>query len=261
MARLRKDETTRGLNGNGLRAWGLLIVVLGMIGRSILQRGILGIGTLSTMELFEVMASSDEMMIVATVALICQAIETCAVPIFSFLVVQGFENTRNFKAYLMRMAGMALLSEIPYNLAMSGKLVDFQSRNPAFGLVLALIMLYLCRMFEDKGLKNRLISVLILIAALVWANMLKVEFGGCYVFVSFFIWIMRNKPVYRNLSCGAATIVCSLASPLFMAAPMGVMMIHFYNGEKGADNRLVNYLSYPVSLAIVGIISFFMFSV
>lgn len=261
MARLRNDETTRGLNGNGLRAWGLLIVVLGIIGRSLLQRGILGIGTLSTMELFEAMQGSDELMIIATVALICQAVETCAVPIFSFLVVQGFEKTSDYTKYLLRVAGMALLSEIPYNLAMSGSLLDLESRNPAFGLVLALITLYFCRMFEDKSLKNHLIKALVLIAALAWAAMLKVEFGTCIVFVSFFTWLCRNKPVYRNLACGAATIVCSLVSPLFMAAPMGIMMIHFYNGEKGADNRTINYLSYPVSLALVGIVSYFMFSV
>lgn len=257
MATLRKDETTRGLNGNGLRTWGLLIVVLGIIGRSLLQRRLLGIGTLSTMELFETMQGSDEVMIIATVALICQAIETCAVPIFAFLAVQGIERTSNFTQYLLRVAGLAILSEIPFNFAMSGTLIDLNSRNPVFGLVLALVLLFLCKTYAESNLKNNLIKAVVLIAALLWAQMLKIEFGACLVFVSFFTWLFRRKAVYRNLACGMSAIVCSLISPLFMAAPMGILILHFYNGEKGADNRKVNYLSYPVALLVIGIVGYF----
>ncbi|MBQ9166140.1 MAG: hypothetical protein IJX71_04370, partial [Oscillospiraceae bacterium] len=193
MATLRKDETTRGLNGNGLRTWGLLIVVLGIIGRSLLQRRLLGIGTLSTMELFETMQGSDEVMIIATIALICQAIETCAVPIFAFLAVQGIERTSNFTLYLLRVAGVAVLSEIPFNFAMSGTLIDLNSRNPVFGLVLALVLLFFCKTYAESNLKNNLIKAVVLIAALLWAQMLKIEFGACLVFVSFFTWLFRRK--------------------------------------------------------------------
>ena len=35
------------------------------------------------------------------------------------------------------------------------------------------------------------------------------------------------------------------------------MTVHFYNGDKGADNRLVNYLSYPVLLLLFALVSFF----
>ena len=43
-----------------------------------------------------------------------------------------------------------------------------------------------------------------------------------------------------------------------MAAPMGFLAIHFYNGEKGEENRLVNYLAYPVILLAVGLAGAFL---
>ena len=80
------------------------------------------------------------MRILATIALVCQAVSTCAVPIFAFLLVEGFLHTSDWKRYLTRVSLMALAAEIPYNLAMSSKLIDLSSRNPAFGLVLSFVL-------------------------------------------------------------------------------------------------------------------------
>ena len=56
----------------------------------------------------------------------------------------------------------------------------------------------------------------------------------------------------RSMAGAAASILCCLFSMFFLAAPMGFLAIHFYNGEKGADNRWVNYLAYPVLLLMIG---------
>ena len=44
-----------------------------------------------------------------------------------------------------------------------------------------------------------------------------------------------------------------------MLAPMGMMVLHFHNGEKGEENRLVSYLFYPVGLTVIGIAGAFAF--
>ena len=36
----------------------------------------------------------------------------------------------------------------------------------------------------------------------------------------------------------------------YMASPMGFLAVHLYNGEKGEQNRLVNYLTYPALLLL-----------
>ena len=119
-----QNNTRRsGLSGQALKIWGMLFLLLGIIGRSIFQKELLGVGQVSGQELLELMGASDQAMIYATVALILQAVTTCAIPVFAFLLVEGFQHTASFKRYVLKMAAMAVVSEIPYNFAMSGKAI------------------------------------------------------------------------------------------------------------------------------------------
>ena len=248
---------TRGLSRNTVRTWGLLFLTLGVMGRSILQNRLLGLGQISGQQLMELMNGSDDIMVFATIALIMQVLETCAVPIFCFLLVDGFQHTSDVKKYITRVAGVAVLSEIPYNLAMSGKFLDLSTRNPAFGLILGLIILYFYKRYAEKSQQNTMIKLMVTLAAIVWTAMLQIDMGICIVFIVAIVWRFRHNTLYQNLSGATASMICSLVSPFFMAAPMGFLIVHFYNGEKGAESRLVNYLAYPVILLGVALIGMF----
>ena len=87
--------------------------------------------------------------------------------------------------------------------------------------------------------------------------MLSVEYGACMVIVVAVLWAFRKKPMLRNIAGATAAILCSLSSLFMMAAPMGILAVHYYNGEKGEDNALVNYLAYPVILLVVALVGLF----
>lgn len=236
-----------GIHSGALRTWGMLFVAAGVISRSVLQRSMLGMGAISGPQLLEIM-STDSAMSIATVALVLQVLEACAVPIFACLLVEGFKNTSDFKNYLLRVVGLALLSELPYNLAISGKLLDFSTRNPVFGIALGLIVLAFYKHYEGKSVQNIAIKTVVTLAAVLWVGMLDIEYGTPLVLVAAVLWAFRSNTLLANVAGATVSIVCSLSSLFMMAAPMGFLAVHSYNGEKGESNRTVDYLAYPVLL-------------
>ena len=244
-----------GLHAGNLRAWGMLFVIAGIVSRSLLQNQMLGMGTRSMTELLELMQSSESAMIIATVALVLQAMETVAVPIFVFLLAEGLQHTSDFRKYVLRIAGLAVLTEIPFDLAMNQKVLEFGSQNPVFGLLLCMALVYLFRRFESK----KLICVVMALAGLAWALMLKVEHGIPTLLMFCVVYLFRNKKMYMGFSGMAAAALCTGISPFYLAAPMGFLATHFYNGEKGNSSPLVNYLFYPVTLLVIGLIAIFAF--
>ncbi|MBP3304779.1 MAG: hypothetical protein J6L24_02315 [Oscillospiraceae bacterium] len=252
------NKKPSGISGSALRVWGMLFLTLGIVGRGIIRNKLLGLGTISSAQLLELLQSSSDMMVMATVSLVLSAAYTCAVPIFTFLLVEGFCHTGDYRKYLLRVAGLALISELPYNLAMSGKLLDTGSRNPVFGLVIGLIALYFYRRYSEKSWANRGIQVLVTLAAVLWAFMLGIDEGVPLLILIAALWALRSKPIYRNLVGCIAAILCSVLSPFYLASPMAFVALHFYNGEKGESSRTVNYLAYPAILLVVGICAKFL---
>lgn len=248
----------QGMSRATLRLWGIIILALGLLGRSILQNRVLGMGDASGPQLLEVL-DMEGGMTAATVSIVLQAIETSAVPIFAVLLVDGFAHTSSVKNYLLRMAGTAVLSELPYNLAISGKLLDVGSRNPMFGSVLVLVMLFLYRYYAQNTFTNVLIKLAVTVAAFLWALMFRVEYGVSLLLLALVFWVFRERPTLRYFLGAAAAVCCSVGNPLFLFAPFGFLLAHFYNDEEGISNRKLAYLMYPVILLIIWAVGYLLF--
>jgi len=249
----RREEYREGISRSALRVWGLLFAGLGIGGRAIIQNGMLNMGNITNEQLLEAMMSSSQTMVFATLALVLQVVEACAIPIFAFLLVEGVQHTKNLDKYLIRVVGIAALSEIPYNLAMSGSLWDTSSRNPVFGLAFAMGMLYLYKFYGGNSLGKKALRVLITAAAVLWPLMLQVQDGACCVIMVAVLWLCREKKQLRTFAGCAAGAMCSLLSVYYLAIPMGFLAIHFYRGRQGDENKVMNYIAYPALLLAAGV--------
>lgn len=253
-------ERSRGLNRNGLRTWAMVIAIVGLAGRGLIQNHLLGMSGMTNEQLLSLLNSSSDMMIFATISLVMQVVETCAVPMFALLLAEGFIHTSNLKNYALRVAGCALISEIPFDLLMGGKFIDLSTQNPVFGMLLGLAVLHFFRTYEGKGIKFFLIRFLVVILGVLWAQMLRIDMGVPLVLLVWPMYVFREKPMYRNLMAACMAIVCTLSSMFFITAPMGCLMLHIYNGKKGEaePSRALTYLAYPVTVLAMALVAMFL---
>ena len=256
--RLPSRRAPRTSDAARLRKWAMIFLTAGVIGQGLIQNRLLDMDVISNMELLANMQADSSVMTLVTIALLCKIMETCAVPLFSFLLVEGFLRTASFGKYLLRVGAVALLSEIPYNLAMGGGFFDLGSRNPALALVICLVMLYFFSRYTEKSFKNIAMKALIFAAAFLWCAMLRIDHGVCVVVMVAFLWYVREKSNVRAMFGFLGSMVCTMFNMYYIASGLACIMLHRYDEERGDQNPVFNYAFYPVLLLIVGIVGIFL---
>ena len=254
---LRSRTAPRGRDAATIRKWATIFLTVGILGRCILLNGLLGLDSMNGGQLLEAL-NQEGAMTFAAAAILCGFVETCAVPLFAFLLVEGFLHTSGFEKYLLRVGAVAVISELPYNLAMSGGLLELNSRNPAFGMFIALIMLFFFNRFGEKSMKNTLMKAVIFMAAFLWCLMLHIDQGICIVVFTAALWLVRGRSNYRSLTAFCAAMVCTLFDYYYIGACLSCIMLHRFNEERGEQNGMLNYAAYPALLLVFGIAAKFL---
>ena len=240
-----------GLTASALRLWGMLFVAAGAVSLGVLQNRLMGLNGATSEEVLAMMQQNKAYMTMASVALILQAAETCAVPVFALLLAEGFAHTQNWKKFLQRVAIAAVAAEIPFDLLFGGKFLDFGTQNPCIALVLGLVMLKLFSLFPEKTWSHRFIRLFIVLAAILWAEMLHIHHGTPLVVLAAVFCLLGEKRTYRGLVAAGVSLCFTIISPFYLACPLGAMAVHGYNGKPGTENRLVNYGLYPAMLLVI----------
>jgi len=193
----------------------------------------------------------------------CRIVGRLALPIFAFLLAEGVHHTRDRKKYALRLAVCAVLSEIPYNLVVSGELF-WREQSIMLTLLLgfgAVVAMEKCRTLAWK-------PVALLPFALA-AELLTVDYGWAGVVLIALFDLSRY--VYRkNLmrTCGMIVLFHYMSGTVFqiggMALPMQVLgalsmlFIANYDGRKITRSKAVQwafYLFYPIHLLVLWLVS------
>ena len=176
-----------------------------------------------------------------------------AFPIFMFFLVEGFFKTGNRFKYLLNLIVFGIISEIPFDLFQSAVLFQPNSNNVMFTLALALVMIWVID--ELKVPKSYIIppvlwfpvSIIIVITvcllSMIWG--LDYEYHG--ILIAYFFYIFRNNPILSIIG-GYLSI---FKTPW---ALLGFGLTLTYNGKRGKQNKILNYLFYPVHLLILGLL-------
>lgn len=166
-----------------------------------------------------------------------------AFPLFVFLLVVGFENTRNRTKYGISLFILALLSELPFNLMLGGAI-----RFPVQNVIFTLLLGYLA-MWSQSALKNRpVLSFAALITLFMVSKYLKADYGAAGFIFILLVYGLRREKILR-----------CIAAPFLLASKMKVMLALMltllYNGQRGFIKtpflKYCFYAFYPVHMLVV----------
>ena len=159
-----------------------IVMLIQTVGIAVIEKGLIHLDQYTQESLNQAMSQDSRLMTLAGIGSIMQLIGGMAIPVFAFLLVEGFRNTSDYKKYLITMIITALVSEIPYDLAIRGKVWDLSSQNAMITMCICLIMLKCMELFSDtSGFMGGMVKILIMIAAIVWVSIFRAEYGLCMV--------------------------------------------------------------------------------
>lgn len=180
------------------------------------------------------------------------AIGRIAFPIFLFLLVEGFFKTKNLIKYLRNLFIGAIFAEIPFNLFLTGT-IRSPKQNMLFTLFFCLLMLIIIDKTK-KNIENKYIhftfSILMVSFFATLTIIANVDYDYKAILITYIMYLFYNK---KMLSKFLSYLVVFSKHPF---SCLGFILTLFYNGERGKQNKLLNYLIYPIHLLIIGTIRY-----
>lgn len=165
-------------------------------------------------------------------------------PIFAFTTAVGFMYTKNIAKYGLRLLAFAVVSEPFYDLAFFGTPVYMGRQNVLFTFALGVLMLYLWLYFEN--IVFRCLSVLLVLLA---AELLATDYNSMGLLMILFCYCFYNENLKRDIAVALINLLLMGGRQIF--AVLALIPLHLYRGEKGRDMKAVFYLFYPLHLALL----------
>ncbi len=163
------DCAKKGISGSTIKIIAIVAMLIDHISAVVITRVLVARG------LYEVAMSGNSQQLMEWMSLenallymlmfVMRLIGRLGFPIFCFLLVEGFQKTKNIKKYVFRLGIFALISEIPFNLAISGKFFDFGYQNVYFTLLIGILALCAFDFIQKNDVK-KLFQVLLTAAGI-----------------------------------------------------------------------------------------------
>lgn len=187
-----------------------------------------------------------------------------AFPIFAFFIAEGYTHTRDFGRYFRRLAILAVMSEIPFNLE-NGAVFDLTRQNVLFTFCLALLTLRgLEALGRERGFGRWAGCGLVLAAGFAAGELLRTDYGGWGVVTVALLqlcrdgkyaklWLLLAMAAVNGLGMGSLTMpVFGGEMPIQIFAVAALPVIWLYNGQAGPKGlRRAFYVFYPAHLLVL----------
>lgn len=191
---------------------------------------------------------------------IFRSIGRIAFPLYCFLLVQGYLHTRNIRAYARRLLLCAILSEIPFDLLIFGRISSLMEQNVLFSLLFALMALVSCDLLKHNPLQAWIVSITLATSAMAF----RLSYGWLSVALCLCFYYTRESRLHLLLLSAGTLLLYSFSLLLSgvdkswaltsLYALLSLVPICCYSGKAGLRHPLINfifYASYPAHLLLL----------
>jgi len=202
-----------------------------------------------------------------------------AFPIFAFMIVEGYFHTKSIKKYVLRLLLFAVISEIPFNLAMGSRFFYPIHQNVLWSFLISIGLIGWNEKVKNKQVWKRItVGILSVCVGYVAGLITFVDFYHAGVLTVLVFYFFKNKKWW----CYLGQIIClwyinfemlggfSYEVTLFGEtrfierqgfAILALIPIWLYKGRQGYYSktlRYVYYAFYPLHLFVLGVIMKYM---
>ena len=200
-------------------------------------------------------------------------------PIFAFLLVEGYFHTRNLKKYVVRLMLFAIISEIPFNLAMGSRWIFPIHQNVLWSFLISLGLIHWNERAKatQKTWRRILVGIITVLLGYILGLLTMVDYyhtGILTVLVFYFFrqrkwWSYIGQALclwYINMEMlsGFSYEIHLFGETYFFVrqslALLALIPIWLYHGKQGYHSKPFQYACYafyPLHLLILGIIKIF----
>ena len=190
-------------------------------------------------------------------------------PIFAFLLAEGFRHTKSPDMFLMRLLAFAVISEIPYDLAMGNTIHFAANTNIFYTLFLGGMAICLYEKMQKWYNGQTMAALGAILPTAIMAELLTADYGGMGVLFIFAVYAIKPRHL-RLVAVGVFALLQFI--PLVPAYFLGIeirleywLMIPFalatvplialYNGKRGIRAKWLFYLAYPAHLTVLAAVA------
>lgn len=146
-----------------------------------------------------------------------------------------------------------IISEVPFDMFTSKVYFNPHWNNMMFTLTLCLGSIWIIDVIKSK-IQNKilwyLLSILIIIAFSFLSMFLSLDYDYHAIVLAYIFYIFYDRPITSSI-IGYLSIIKEVYSFI------GFAFLITYNGKRGKQYKLVNYLFYPCHMLLLGVMRFY----
>ena len=251
------EQQNKSIDGSTIKIIAMAAMLIDHIGAALIGRIAAANGLLSV-NWDDLVLFFQQEPLISTLFIITRLIGRIAFPIFCFLLVEGFCHTRNKYRYAFRLLLFALISEIPFDLAINAVPFETGYQNVYFTLffgLAALIALDKINMILSDKKALKIIAMVISSVVFIYAAQLaQTDYASIGVLTIIIIYLDKRDHVTQFVN---GCIVLSIYNILEVTSFLALPLIRRYSGKRGINIKYLFYTFYPAHLLILYMIACF----